>query len=143
MTADQRYLIRKSFAALEPLGTVPALVFYRRLFEIDPGLRPLFRNDIEVQSAKLLDMLGSLISHLESTSLLETELHQMGARHAGYGVEPGHYATVGGALLDMLAEVLREQFTPATREAWTTLYGAVADAMLAGAQNVEHVPAGA
>jgi hemoglobin-like flavoprotein len=136
MSPQQKYLIRKSFAQLEAHGTVPALMFYRRLFEIDPALRPLFKSDIEVQAAKLLDMLGVLISHLERTALLEAELRLMGQRHAAYGVLPSHYDTVGQALLDMLKETLRGDFTPAIRDAWTALYGAVASTMLAGAETV-------
>ncbi len=136
MTPQQKYLIRKSFAALEPHGSIPGLVFYRRLFELDPSLRKLFKGDIEVQSAKLLDMLGVLISHLERTALLEAELRLMGQRHATYGVETQHYETVGKALINMLAEVTGKEFTPEAREAWTALYAAVADAMLAGAQSV-------
>ena len=133
MSPQQKYLIRKSFALLEAHGNVPALIFYRLLFELDPALRPLFKTDIEEQATKLLDMLGALISHLERTQLLEAELRLMGQRHATYGVLPEHYETVGSALLEMLAETLRGEFTPEVREAWTTLYGAVAEAMLAGA----------
>jgi hemoglobin-like flavoprotein len=136
MNPQQKYLIRKSFGALDPHGAIPGLVFYRRLFELDPSLRRLFKSDIEVQSGKLLDMLGVLISHLERTSLLEAELRLMGQRHATYGVQTEHYETVGRALLGMLAEVLGKEFTPEVREAWTALYAAVADAMLAGAQPV-------
>jgi hemoglobin-like flavoprotein len=109
-------------------------VFYRRLFEIDPELRALFTSDIEQQSAKLMDMLGVMISHLERTTLLETELRLMGRRHTEYGVMPQHYDTAGRALLGMLAEMLRGDFTPEVNEAWTALYGAVADAMMAGAE---------
>ena len=133
MSPPQKYLIRKSFAALEAHGSIPGLVFYRRLFELDPSLQPMFKGDIEAQSVKLLDMLGTLISHLERTALLETELRLMGQRHAEYGVQPQHYETVGRALLDMLEETLRGEFTTEVREAWTVLYGAVAEAMLAGA----------
>lgn len=136
MSPQQKYLIRKSFAALEAHGNVPALVFYRRLFEINPDLRPLFKTDIEIQAAKLLDMLGVLISHLERTALLEAELRIMGQRHATYGVQMQHYDMVGQALLDMLQETLREEFTPAVREAWTALYEAVASTMQSGTASV-------
>ena len=139
MSPQQKYLIRKSFAHVESHGTVPALIFYRRLFELDPALRPLFKSDIEVQAARLLDMLGALISHLERTQLLEAELRLMGQRHVEYGVLPQHYETVRRALLDMLAETLCGEFTPEVREAWATLYSAVAEAMQSGAR--EAVPA--
>lgn len=133
MTPEQVHLIRKSFAELSRHDHVAALVFYRRLFEIDPGLRRLFQNDIEEQSRKLVEMLGVLIAMLERPFGLELELKAMGQRHAGYGVRDEHYATVGRALLEMLAEVLDRQFTPEVREAWTALYGAVESLMREGA----------
>jgi hemoglobin-like flavoprotein len=136
MSPRQKYLIRKSFSQLESYGNVPALLFYRRLFELAPGVRPMFQTDIEEQAAKLFEMLGSLISHLERTTLLEAELRLMGQRHAGYGVQTEHYAIVGAALLDMLTETLAAEFTLEVREAWTVLYGAVAEAMQSGAAEV-------
>jgi hemoglobin-like flavoprotein len=137
MQPEQVHLIRKSFAELARHDHVAALVFYRRLFEIDPALRPLFTNDIEEQSRKLLEMLGVLIAMLERPAGLDMELRAMGARHTGYGVKDAHYATVGEALLDMLAEVLGPKFTLETREAWTALYGAVESTMKRGAAEAE------
>ena len=133
MSIQQVYLIRKSFAELARHKHVAALVFYRRLFELDPTLRALFKGDIEEQSRKLMEMLGMLIAMLEQPAGLDIELRAMGARHAGYGVKDAHYATVGQALLEMLAETLDQGFTPEVREAWTLLYGAVQSAMQAGA----------
>lgn len=137
MSPDQVHLIRKSFAELSRHDHVAALVFYRRLFEIDPSLRPLFVGDIEQQAKKLIDMLAALISMLERPLGLDMELRAMGARHADYGVKDGHYAMVGGALMDMLAEVLGAKFTPATREAWLALYSAVEATMKRGAADAE------
>jgi hemoglobin-like flavoprotein len=139
MTPAQVHLIRKSFAELSRHDHVAALVFYRRLFEVDPGLRPLFKNDIEEQSRKLLEMLAVLIAMLERPLGLELELKAMGLRHVEYGVKEEHYATVGGALLDMLAEVLGAKFTPEVREAWTLLYGAVESLMKEGAAQADSV----
>lgn len=133
MTPRQVHLIRKTFAELARHEHVAALVFYRRLFQIAPELRPMFKGDIEEQSRKLLEMLGVLIAMLERPLGLELELKAMGARHADYGVKDEHYAIVGAALLDMLAETLDKDFTPEAREAWTALYGAVETFMKAGA----------
>lgn len=133
MTTEQVRLIRESFSELARHGHVAALVFYKRLFEIAPELRPMFKGDIEVQSKKLIDMLGVLIAMLERPTGLELELKAMGARHADYGVEDEHYGVVGAALLGMLAETLDKGFNAEVRTAWTTLYGAVETLMKAGA----------
>lgn len=134
MTTEQVHLVRKSFAEVARLQHVAALIFYKRLFEVEPRLRPLFKNDIEEQSRKLTDMLAALISMLERSDTLVRELQAMGARHAGYGVQESHYATVGGALLDMLAEVLGDGYRPEVKDAWVALYTVVADTMIAGAR---------
>ena len=133
MDPQQTYLIRKTFAEVQHSQHVAALVFYQRLFALDPSLQPMFRGDIEVQAQKLTDMLGVLITMLDSPEHLDAELRAMGARHKEYGVKDEHYETVGRALLDMLAGVLHNQWTPEAQAAWTALYGTVESAMKAGA----------
>jgi hemoglobin-like flavoprotein len=93
----------------------------------------MFGSDIEDQAQKLTDMLGVLIIMLERPERLEAELRAMGARHKGYGVQEGHYDTVGRALLEMLAEVIGERWVPEVQAAWAGLYRAVETAMKAGA----------
>ena len=132
MTTEQIHLVRKSFAELRGKETVASLIFYRRLFELAPEVRPLFHTDIEEQGRKLMDMLGFALSRLEKLPELEAALEGLGARHTGYGATAEHYPVVGRALLDMLAETLGRGFTPAVREAWTALYGFCAAAILRG-----------
>jgi hemoglobin-like flavoprotein len=134
MDPQQTYLVRKTFAEVQRSRHVAALVFYQRLFALDPSLRPMFRGDIEVQAQKLTDMLGMLIMMLDRADDLEAELRAMGARHKGYGVQDAHYDTVGRALLEMLAAVTGKQWTPDMEAAWTALYGTVESAMKTGAE---------
>lgn len=143
MTADQVHLLRKSFGRVEQQAQVAALVFYRRLFELDPGLRPLFKTNIEQQGMKLMDMLGLAVSLINRSGALETELIESGRRHAGYGAREEDYATVGQAMIGMLDEVLGGEFTPATREAWLAFYAYTSETMKRGAAQAnlsgEHV----
>jgi hemoglobin-like flavoprotein len=133
---EQKHRLRKTFALVERQSHVAALVFYQRLFELDPMLRPLFKTDIEVQAAKLMDMLASALSLLEKSDELVEVLEELGARHVAYGVKNEHYATVGVALLSMLSTVLGREFDPQTRQAWTALYQFIAETMLRGAARV-------
>ena len=143
MMPEQIHLLRKSFDRLERQSHVAALIFYRRLFELDPTLRPLFKTNIEDQARKLMEMLGLALSLTEQPGALETELMASGARHVGYGVREEHYATVGRAMLDMLAEVLGRNFTAATQQAWLEFYTFIADTMKRGAASVQPAKAGA
>lgn len=133
---QQVHRLRKSFAQVEAHGSIAALVFYRILFERNPELRPLFKEGIEEQAAKLMAMLGILMTMLERGNSLLAELEEMGARHAGYGVQEEHYTAVREAMMAMLAEVLREDFTPETAQAWELLCNIAEEAMKKGAAQV-------
>lgn len=141
MTPQQRQLVQHSFALVAPIATQAAAIFYTRLFERDPGLRGLFRGDMAAQGERLMVMIGSAVQLLEHPSRLDATLQALGRRHAGYGVRPAHYDTVGAALLETLAIGLGEQFTPEVRAAWATLYGHISRTMQAAAAVDEVEPA--
>ena len=134
MTPHQIHLIRSSFAPLKPLAPTVAEAFYAQLFARDPALRALFRGgDMGGQGARLMQMIGAAIDLLDRPASLNPVLLKLGQRHAGYGVVAAHYASVGAALLDTLAAGLGDGFTAEVREAWTAMYGHVAQTMQEGA----------
>ena len=129
MTPYQIELIRRTFELVAPVADLAALLFYKRLFELDPSLQPLFRSDIKEQGTKLMQMLAASVRLLEKPETLVPVLEDLGRRHVHYGVRDEHYDTVGEALLWMLGEMLGKDFSPAVRDAWTTLYEVVATTM--------------
>ena len=133
MTAEQIHRLRKSFRLLEQKADLAAPLFYQQLFTLDPGLRPLFKTDIELQAMKLMKMLRGALDLLDQPDELEDTLHDLGARYSEYGVRPRHYATVGAALTTMLEKSLGGDFTLETRQAWVALYHLIAATMLNGA----------
>ncbi len=50
MNNMQKVLIQASFQKVLPIADVAAELFYNRLFEIDPSLRPMFRGDMAQQA---------------------------------------------------------------------------------------------
>ncbi len=129
MTPHQIQLIRRTFGFVAPIANIAALAFYKRLFELDPSLRYLFRSDIEEQGTKLMQVLAAAVRLLEKPETLVPVLEDLGRRHVHYGVRDEHYDVVGQALLWMLGEMLGTDFSPAAREAWTSLYTLVATTM--------------
>jgi hemoglobin-like flavoprotein len=125
--------VRESFERVDRQAHIAALIFYRRLFSLDPSLRRLFQHDIEAQADKLMAMLRQAIDLLDQPARLDPLLRQLGHQHAGYGVEVAHYELVGQALLGMLDDVLGDTFTPDVRAAWTHLYTMMATTMQRGA----------
>jgi hemoglobin-like flavoprotein len=133
MTATQKSFVRDSFASVEPMRDSVAMLFYGRLFELDPSLRPMFTRDIGVQGRKLMDMLSALVASLDDFNAMIPVLRALGQRHVAYGVRPDHYDTVGRALLWALARALDTEFHRATREAWKKLIQETSGEMMLGA----------
>jgi hemoglobin-like flavoprotein len=134
MNAHQIELVQSTFAQVEPIAVVAADLFYTRLFELDPSLKPMFHGDMTEQGKKLMTMLGVAVTNLTKPDVVLPALKMLGQRHAGYGVTEAHYATVGAALLWTLEKGLGEAFTPEVHEAWGAVYTLVADTMKAAAK---------
>jgi hemoglobin-like flavoprotein len=129
MNMIQKALVQTSFAQVRPIADAAAALFYNRLFELDPTLRPLFKGDLKEQGRKLMEMLTLAVKGLDRPEALLPALAALGRRHAGYGVNKHDYETVGEALLWTLEQGLGPSFTPDIREAWVALYKFVADTM--------------
>ena len=132
MTPDQISLVQKSFEIVP--AEIAADLFYARLFELDPSLRPLFKGDMKAQGAKLMDMIAVAVRGLSNLDRIVPAVQELGVRHSGYGVTPGHYDTVGSALLWTLEKGLSEQFTDDVREAWTAAYILLSSTMIDAAE---------
>ena len=129
LTERQKDLVQESFAAIQPIADDAAALFYRRLFEIDPALRHMFRGDMADQRRKLMQMLTAAVKGLSRLDQLVPVVEDLGRRHATYGVDDAHYDTVGAALLWTLEKGLGETFTEEVETAWVTVYGLLASVM--------------
>ena len=133
MTPEQVGLIKESWAQVLPISDKAAELFYEKLFELDPDIKPLFKGDMEEQGKKLMKMINTAVNGLDRLDEIVPAVQQLGARHVAYGVKDEHYDTVGSALLWTLGAGLGDAFTEDTKEAWATVYGLLADTMKAAA----------
>jgi len=129
LTDTQIALVQRSFAVIAPIADDAAVLFYQRLFEIDPSLKTMFSGDMAEQRRKLMQMLTAAVKGLQRLDRLVPVLEDLGRRHIGYGVTDQHYDTVGAALLWTLEKGLGRAFTPEMKEAWAAVYGLLADTM--------------
>jgi nitric oxide dioxygenase len=130
MTPDQVQLVQTTFALVEPIADEAAALFYGRLFELAPDVRALFPEDMAEQRTALMRTLAAVVKGLDAPDQIVPAVQRLGARHAGYGAEPGHYPVVGEALLWTLAQGLGEAFTPEVAAAWTAAYELLATTMI-------------
>lgn len=98
MNSEQVTLIQASFEEVLPIAEAAAALFYARLFELDPALRPLFQGDLHEQGHKLMTMRLIVVRGLEQPERLLPVVAALGRRHADYGVLDEHYATIGDDL---------------------------------------------
>ncbi len=135
MTPDQIALVQTSFARVLPIADTAATLFYGRLFELAPEVRALFSADMSEQRRNLMQMLQVTVKGLSNLERLVPTVEALGARHANYGVQEGHYQVVGTALLWTLAQGLGEHFTPEVEVAWGEAYTLLAGTMQAGVRH--------
>jgi hemoglobin-like flavoprotein len=134
LTAEQKRLVRSTWALVMPIQDEAARLFYGRLFEIDPSTKPLFAStDMAEQGKMLMQMINVAVAGLERLDAIRSAVKDLGRRHAGYGVKEEHYESVGAALLWTLGQGLGEEFTPEVEEAWAETYGTLTDIMKEGA----------
>ena len=126
LTSKQTSLVQSSFLEVAEEIALAAQAFYDRLFELDPSLRILFKDDMRVQGRKLMHALLIIVNGLENLDTLTPAIRSLGKRHLTYGVQRAHYETVGSALLWMLEYRLKDHFTPETRSAWQAAYQLIA-----------------
>jgi hemoglobin-like flavoprotein len=129
VTPQQVTLVQESWAKVVPIADQAAELFYGKLFAADPSLKALFKGDMKAQGKKLMQMITVAVNGLTNLEKIVPAVQELGKRHAGYGVQPAHYDTVGGALLATLNDGLGAAFTADVKAAWTAVYGVLAGTM--------------
>ena len=130
MTPDQIKAVQESFAKVAPISEQAAALFYGRLFEIAPSVKPLFRGDMKEQGRKLMATLAVVVGGLTNLEAILPAASALAKRHVGYGVSAAHYAPVGEALLWTLERGLGADWTPELAAAWSAAYGLLSTYMI-------------
>jgi hemoglobin-like flavoprotein len=134
MTPRQIQLVQESFEKVRPIAAAAAELFYGKLFETDPSLRPLFKGDMKEQGRMLMAMIAAAVRGLSNAQALVPTLLDLGRKHVAYGVEDRHYVTVGSSLLWTLEQGLGKDFDEELRDAWLAAYELLSGVMQQGAR---------
>ena len=137
MTPEQIALVQSSWEKVKPIVDQAAELFYGRLFELDPSLKPLFKGDMKEQGKKLMATLNLAVASLTKLDTILPAVKDLGRRHVQYGVPDQSYETVGEALLWTLDKGLGDDFTDDVKEAWTITYTTLSTVMLDAAHEAE------
>jgi hemoglobin-like flavoprotein len=129
MNEQEIKLIKDSWAKVVPIREQAAELFYGKLFDLDPSVKPLFKGDMKEQGRKLMMMLNTVVTSLEKLDTLVPAVQDLGTRHIQYQVKAEHYDTVGAALLWTLGAGLGDAYTDEVKAAWTKAYVTLATVM--------------
>lgn len=130
MTPDQVKAVQKSFSKVAPISEQAAELFYGRLFEIAPEVKPLFRGDMKEQGRKLMATLGAVVNGLSNLESVLPAASALAKRHVDYGVKASDYNPVGAALLWTLEKGLGADWTPSLAAAWGAAYTTLSEFMI-------------
>lgn len=146
--ADKQ-IIKDTWRLVVPIAETAADLFYKRLFELQPGYKEYFTTELKEQKRKLIAMLAFIVKSLdwpesawrddvaEEDDLFLVVL-ALGRRHSElYKIPDSSYAVVGEALLWTLDYGLGKKFDGPARNAWTKVYTLVANTMKMGRLSVQ------
>src|SRR5512141_2247572 len=85
MTPQEIALVRDSFAKVAPIKDQAAALFYGRLFEVAPQVRPMFKADVSEQGKKLMAALAMVVGSLDKLGDILPAVETMARRHVSYG----------------------------------------------------------
>jgi hemoglobin-like flavoprotein len=130
--------LETSFDLVAPRGDELVDVFYRRLFETAPAVKPLFaETNLRRQKLMLLGALATVRKSLRDLDAVVPMLRALGARHVAYGAEPEHYPVVGAVLVASLAEIAGDAWRFEYEKAWAEALDLIAATMREGAAAAE------
>lgn len=130
MTPAEVALVKSSFEKVKPIASDAAALFYGRLFEVAPEVKPLFKGEITEQGRKLMTTLAVVVNGLDNLPSILPAASALAKKHVAYGVTPGHYEPVGEALLWTLERGLGPAWTPQLAAAWTSAYATLSGYMI-------------
>ena len=78
LTDDQVKLVKANWNAVKPIKESAADLFYDKLFELDPSIRSLFKEDISIQKKALMETIPFCVATLNHPEKLIPAVEQLG-----------------------------------------------------------------
>ena len=98
---------------------------YRRLFELHPEMKPLFRRDSNdaVKGEMLARVFEAILDFIGENSFASHLIQCEVVTHAGYEVPPDMFGIFFGVVAETIREQLGRDWSPEFEAAWQKLLG--------------------
>lgn len=138
MVQTEIEIIRQSFNRLAPAASLIGDLFYKRLAETEPDIVLIFGNYFDNNGSKFQVISEVVKRHLRSLlsvpvtpggqkAPIPPAVYQLGQRHAKYAITDLQFTKMKEALLWTLEQILKQDFSPETKDAWSHAYDNLAE----------------
>jgi hemoglobin-like flavoprotein len=140
MTEDDIAMVQQSWHTIEPVKRITAELFYVKLFELDPTLRLLFSDDLQLRAQRFIQLMDATVRGLGRADVLMPAIRELGIRHPRFGESDLHHGNIATALFWTLQKGLRDDFTPQVQSAWIKTYGVLSQTLRSASLPAEAPP---
>lgn len=113
------------------------VLFYGRLFSLDPAMCALFPVDFQTHGGRFLSTLSKMVTNLDVPETILPVVKELGRFHTHHGVQPHHYHIFGQAFIWMLSEMLGPTYNEELALAWEEAYHLLAGLMKEEGRNIK------
>lgn len=123
-------VIKSTLPILQQHGETLTTLFYKRLFENNPEIKPLFNPAHQQQGSQQRALAAAICAyaeHIETPEKLANAVELIAQKHASLGIQAEMYPIVGENLLAAIKELLGDAATEEIIAAWAEAYTALVD----------------
>jgi len=126
-------LVKKSFAALEPVSADVMQYFYAWLFVRHPELRAMFPLAMTTHRQRVFDALARVVWSTGSPAEFADQISHLARDHRKFGVRAKHLKPFFAALLAAIREFSAGSWSSATQRAWQEVLACISAGLQAAA----------
>lgn len=121
MLQEHLHIVEQSFSQLQKDAHKLMTGYYANIFAIAPHLRKSFPIDLRALQQDLFASLQTIITNLDNTEIVSSELAKIAKRHREYGLTPSHCLLAKDALMRTLIQQCGPELRWEVREAWANV----------------------
>jgi signal transduction histidine kinase/hemoglobin-like flavoprotein len=129
LTTKQIELVEKSWDFVLLNSSEAGVIFYNKLFSVEPSLRQVFNGDFSSESQKFITLITFTVHKLSNVEEIISEIKAQEFQGKMKLIQPQHYESAAAALMQTLEEILVNMWNDEVKEAWNAVYVCLAKAM--------------
>ncbi|WP_258103252.1 globin domain-containing protein [Marinoscillum sp. MHG1-6] len=122
--------IRSSWEIMVEDGLENMMMFYDKLFQIAPQVRPMFPEDLSKQSEKLAYTITFVVTNIDRIEEIKGSIEDLGRIHNKLDISADYYPPVKEALIWTIEQKMADKYKAEIGEAWNAALDFLASVMI-------------